>query len=118
MVGSDHDFDYPWPTLVEVEPGKFRVFKMPPPKARSDLTAPYVISDTMDPVEQVDGKFYTSKRAFRAVGRALGLTEVGNEKFKPKTRASASRENKAQRRRTLERAVAQYRSGRRARREA
>jgi hypothetical protein len=40
----------------------------------------------MEPVEQVDGKYYTSKSQFRAVGRALGLTEVGNEKQKPKVR--------------------------------
>lgn len=117
MVGSDHDFYYPLPTIVEVEPGKFRVFKMPLPKARSDLPAPYVISDTMEPTEQVDGKFYTSKRAFRAVGRALGLTEVGNDpaRFKTKKRASASPENKVQRRRALERAIAEYKNGRRPR---
>ena len=34
----------------------------------------------MPPTEQVDGRFYTSKAAFRATGRALGLTEVGNER--------------------------------------
>ena len=57
--------------------------------ASSALPLPYVISDTMPPTEQVDGKFYESKSAFRAVGRALGLTEVGNEKPKPKMRATA-----------------------------
>lgn len=76
---------------------------------------PYVISDTMDPVEQVDGRYYTSKRAFRAVGRALGLTEVGTEKFKPKMRETARRETKIERRRTLERALAQWKAGRRPR---
>lgn len=115
MVGSDHDFAYPMPTLVEVEPGKFRVFRRVQVPARSDLAAPYVISDIMPPTEQVDGVYYTSKRKFRAVGRALGLTEVGNEKFAPKQCASASRENKVQRRRALERAVAQYKQGRRPR---
>ena len=83
---------------------------------RSDLPLPYVISDEMPPTEQVDGKFYTSKRAFRAVGRALGLTEVGNEKFKPRERPSRSRETKAARRRTLERALAEYKLGRRPKR--
>jgi hypothetical protein len=116
MVGSDHDLSYPMPTLVEVGPGKFRVFKMPLPKARSDLPMPNIISDSMEAVEQVDGKFYESKSAFRRVGRQLGLTEVGDQKFKPKQRASVSRENKAQRRRTLERAVAEYKQGRRPRR--
>jgi hypothetical protein len=115
MVGSDHDIAWPMPTLVEVEPGKFRVFKKTVTPARSSLPMPYIISDEMPPTEQVDGRFYTSKAKFRAVGRQLGLTEVGNEKFKPKQRASASRENKAQRRRTLERAITQYKAGRRPR---
>jgi hypothetical protein len=63
--------------LIEYTPGKWRVDRSEIPVARSDLPLPYVISDTMPPTEQVDGKFYTSKAAFRAVGRALGLTEVG-----------------------------------------
>ena len=47
----------------------------------------------MDPVEQVDGKFYTSKSQFRAVGKSLGLIEVGNEKQTNKVqRASTSRQ--------------------------
>lgn len=74
---------------------------------------PYVISDIMEPTEQVDGRFYTSKRQFRAVGRAHGLTEVGNEKFKPKQRASADPAVKKARRQSLEKAVAQYKAGRR-----
>ena len=103
--------------LIEVEPGKWRVKRAELRPQRSDtLPLPYVISDTMPPTEQVDGKFYTSKRAFRAVGRALGLTEVGNEKFKPRVRPSQSRETKAARRRTLERAMAEYKLGRRPKR--
>ena len=73
--------------LIEVEPGKWRVKRKTLQPPRSDLPLPYVISDTMDPTEQVDGKFYTSKRQFRAVGRALGLVEVGTEKLKSKARA-------------------------------
>jgi hypothetical protein len=56
--------------LIEVEPGKWRVRRDQLPPPRSDLPMPYVISDIMDPAEQVDGKS-TSKRAFRSVGRAL-----------------------------------------------
>jgi hypothetical protein len=67
----------------------------------------------MPETEQVDGKFYTSKRAFRAVGRALGLTEVGNEKFKPKQRASADPNVKKARREALQRAYARCDVGRR-----
>jgi len=68
----------------------------------------------MEPTEQVDGRFYTSKAAFRATGRALGLTEVGNEKVKPKQRASAGREEKARRRETLKIALEKYKAGHRA----
>jgi len=73
---------------------------------------PMVISDTMDPVEQVDGKFYTSKSAFRAVGRSLGLTEVGNEKLpaKPKGQGSMTPAAKAGRREALQRAFAKVRT--------
>jgi hypothetical protein len=74
-----------------------------------------VISDEMPETEQVDGKFYTSKAKFRAIGRALGLIEVGNEKQKPKTRETLKRETKVQRRRTLEKAIAEYKQGRRPR---
>jgi hypothetical protein len=99
--------------LIEVGPGKWRVERPPLKPARSDLPLPYVISDTMEPTEQVDGKFYTSKRAFRAVGRALGLTEVGNEKFKPKTRASDDRAVKEGRRASIRKAVEKHRAGHR-----
>jgi hypothetical protein len=77
--------------LIEVEPGRFRVMKARQRLARSRLPCPHVISDTMDAVEQVDGRFYTSKSQFRAVGRALGLTEVGNEKPRPKVRETDTR---------------------------
>jgi hypothetical protein len=78
---------------------------------RSHLAAPMVIGDEMPPCEQVDGKFYTSKAAFRAKGRELGLTEVGNENLKrpPKTYTKLKRSP----REALERAKAQYSAGRR-----
>lgn len=100
--------------LIEVEPGKWRV-KRPElrPKRSTTLPLPYVISDIMEPTEQVDGKYYTSKRAFRAVGRSHGLTEVGNEKFAPKRRSTDSPVIKAQRRKSLKKAIEQYQAGRR-----
>lgn len=64
----------------------------------------------MPPTENVDGRHYTSKRAFRAVSRALGLTEVGSEKPKPKQRTIA---DPRKRRAAISKAVAQYRAGRR-----
>lgn len=81
--------------------------------ARSVLPMPHVISDTMPPTEQVDGKFYTSKRQFRAVGRALGLIEVGNEKPKPRVRPSERRETKAERKQAIKTAIEKYRAGHR-----
>lgn len=97
--------------LEEFEPGRWRVKRPPRNPARSELPLPYVISDIMEPTEQVDGKFYTSKRAFRAVGRALGLTEVGNEKFKPRKRITDA----AGRRSAIKTAVEKYQAGQRPR---
>jgi len=104
--------------LIEVEPGKWRVARNNAPVARSALPLPYVISDEMPPVEQVDGRFYTSKAAFRAVGRAHGLTEVGNEKVKPKQRSSADAAAREKRRNALIVAKEKYRAGYRARNRA
>jgi hypothetical protein len=90
-----------------------------PPRAqttRSRLPMPYVISDEMPPTENVDGVYYTSKRAFRATSRALNLIEVGNEKFTPFTRSTAKRETKAQRMAALKVAVEKYKAGHRPRR--
>lgn len=100
--------------LIEYKPGRWRVDRREVPVARSALPVPHVISDTMPPTEQVDGRFYTSKRAFRAVGRALGLTEVGNEKFKPKTRSTDDRNVKQERRQALRIAAEKFRAGHRA----
>lgn len=91
--------------LEEVEPGRWRVKKPRHRGPRSTLSLPYVISDTMPALEQVDGKFYTSKAAFRAVGRAHGLIEVGNEKLKPKTRSTDDRATKTKRREAIARAI-------------
>ena len=101
--------------LIEVAPGKWRLISSKQLKAkRSSLPLPYVISDTMDPVEQVDGKFYTSKSQFRAVGKSLGLIEVGNEKLKHNvTRASATREAEKSRVKAIGKAISEFRAGRR-----
>jgi len=49
------------------------------PVARSHLACPQVISDGMEPTEHIDGKHYSSKSAFRAVTKANGMVEVGND---------------------------------------
>jgi hypothetical protein len=101
--------------LVEVEPGKWRIRRPGSPPARSKLPLPYVISDTMEPTEQVDGRFYTSKRAFRAVGRSFGLTEVGTEKFQPKRRSTDLTQIKQERRQALGIAIEKFKAGQRSR---
>lgn len=53
-----------------------------------------LISDEMPACEHVDGKFYSSKSAYRAVTRANGLTEVGNEKLS-RPRPKMSKEARA-----------------------
>lgn len=99
--------------LVEIEPGRWRFVRPSLPPARSSLPCPAVISDIMEPTEQVDGKFYTSKSQFRAVGRALGLVEVGNVKLQRRQRASTDAAFKRARRQAIERAAARFRNGER-----
>jgi len=101
--------------LIEVAPNRWRIDRPAVPVARSALPCPMVISDTMPPTEQVDGRFYTSKRAFRATGRALGLTEVGNEKPPPKWRSTDTRAVKAARRQALKTATEKFKAGHRIR---
>lgn len=46
----------------------------------SDLPAPQIMSDTMDPVQsQLDGKLYDSKSQLRSSYRDAGMVEVGND---------------------------------------
>lgn len=47
---------------------------------RSQLSAPMLIADSMEPVKsQLDGKYYDSKAALRATYKAAGVVEVGND---------------------------------------
>ena len=96
--------------LEEIAYNRWRFVRDETPPARSEFPCPHIISDIMDPVEQVDGRFYESKAAFRAVGRALGLTEVGNEKPKPKVRATANPKVKEARQQSLRKAIEKLRS--------
>lgn len=101
--------------LVEIAPNRWVVARVRLEPARSNLPVPYVIGDEMEPTEQVDGRFYTSKAAFRAVGRAHGLTEVGNERLPPKQRASMDTNARHQRREALKVAREKVRAGYRVR---
>jgi len=58
---------------------KFGPKDIRPSAPRSGLPCPMVIGDSMDPVEHVDGNFYTSKSAYRRTTKARGLIEVGND---------------------------------------
>jgi len=104
--------------LIEVEPGRWRVARETSPVARSALPRPYVISDEMPPTEQCDGVFYTSKAKFRAVGRALGLTEVGDQKPPQTTRSTNKRAVKEARQKAIHTAVEKYKAGHRPGRKA
>ena len=92
--------------LIEIEPGRWVVDKSRIPPARSNLPMPYLIGDEIEPIEQVDGRYYTSKASFRAVGRSFGLTEVGNETIKPKRRSSENPAVKQARRIAIQKAFA------------
>lgn len=83
------------------------------PLARSDLPCPLVISDTMDPVQSMlDGKLYTSKSGLRATYRKAGVTEVGNDAARFKTRSKPKPDRK-QIKTTLEKAEARFNRGER-----
>lgn len=97
--------------FVEIAPGRWRIKRESTPVARSNLPLPYVIGDAMPPAEHVDGRFYESKSAFRAVTRAHGLTEVGNEKLKPKTRSSLDPAFRRNRQKVLKTAIEKVRAG-------
>lgn len=104
--------------LVEIEPNRWVVRRDRLPVARSHLPLPFVISDEMPATEQVDGRYYTSKALFRAVGRAHGLTEVGTEKIKPRKHRELTKAERAKARRdALGQAVARFKAGERVRAE-
>jgi hypothetical protein len=77
--------------------------------------SPHVIIDTMPPTEQVDGRFYESKAAFRAKGRELGLTEVGDQNLnrRPKAYTNKSKDLMVD---ALRKVIAEWHAGRRPRR--
>ena len=57
----------------------------PTPGPVSSFPCPRVIGDTMEPTQHVDGRHYTSKSQYRAVTKAHGMIEVGNDpaRFRP-----------------------------------
>lgn len=58
----------------------YRCLDERPRGVRSDLPAPMLNLDTMEPVQsQLDGKMYDSKAALRATYKQAGVVEVGND---------------------------------------
>lgn len=82
-----------------------------PAPTASDLPRPMIISDAMDPVQHpCTGEYFASKRAFRAVTRAHGCIEVGNDPARLKPKPKPKSDRKAIRK-SVEKAFAQYASG-------
>lgn len=87
-----HDLDLPWPC-----------------HSITKSSAPYVISDTMEPtIHHATGRRISSKRAFSRETRAAGCIELGNEPIKPRVPV---RLDKGARREAIQRAVYQLRNG-------
>ena len=84
---------------IKTNRGWIKRYGTPPSAvASSDFPCPRIISDAMPPAEHVNGQFYDSKAAFRAVTKAEGLIEVGNEKVvhtKPTPKAATTADIKA-----------------------
>lgn len=76
------------------------------PVAPGDFPCPRVMTDTMDLTEHVDGRFYDSKSAYRAVTKANGLIEVGDDPARLRQKAKP-RSDPKKRRQAVEKAVAQ-----------
>lgn len=63
--------------------------------ARSHLPTPYVVSDTMPPTEHLDGRFYESKSTYRAVTKAHGCIEIGNDPARLRPKQKTKPDDKA-----------------------
>lgn len=65
---------------TKTERGWVKRYGPPPSRVQpGNYPCPRVIGDTMPALEHVDGKHYDSKSAFRAVTKAHGYQEVGND---------------------------------------
>ncbi len=87
-------------------------YRRSPPK-RSNLPAPGLIMDTMEPVQsQLDGKFYDSKSHLRKTYREAGVQEVGNDPARHKPFVKPKPDRKAIRT-SVEKAAARFKRGER-----
>lgn len=82
-----HDLDEPWPCA----------------RPHSNSAAPYVISDTMEPLKHMGtGRMIDSKAKFRADTKASGCVEIGNEPIRSR---DPIRLDKRQRVEAIQRAI-------------
>lgn len=82
---------------IELGEGRkvYRRVEAAPRPARSALASPHVASDTMEPVQHpCTGEVFTSKSGFRAVTRAHGCVEVGDDpaRLRPRPARKPDRE--------------------------
>lgn len=78
-------------------------------KSRTSSEAPYVISDTMDPLRHMGtGKMIDSKSRFRADTKASGCIETGDQPLRPRKPIIL---DKGQRREAIARAIYDLRNG-------
>jgi hypothetical protein len=95
--GDWHDLDEPWPEKC------FTHFQ-------TKNSAPYVISDNMEPIKHhATGNMISSKRAFAKETRAAGCIEIGNEPIRPRKPILL---DKGQRREAIKRSIYELRNGR------
>lgn len=83
-----------------------------PPLIQTFGEAPMVISDNMDFTRHMaDGKYYTSKAAFRAATKAAGCVEVGTDPAvtRPRKQIKLSREKRVQ---DIKRSIHELKNGR------
>ena len=79
----------------------------PTPVARGNFPTPMFSSDCMEPTEHIDGRHYSSKSQFRAVTKAHGMTEVGNERPRPVSKDVLRQQSKKARQEAVGKALAQ-----------
>ena len=97
--------------LVEIALCRWRVKRTPQNFARSEHPRPFVISGRHAAGRA--GRRPNLREQERLSGgrrEALGLIEVGNEKFAPKARASAGPAQEARRHQAIQKAMEQVRS--------
>jgi hypothetical protein len=92
----------------------YRWVDEPAPDRVSDFPCPRIAGDSMAPVQSMlDGKMYDSKSALRATYKAAGVTEVGNDPARLKTRQKP-KVDKQSIKDSLDKAEARFNRGERA----